>query len=408
MLLPLIQTVQTALKSNPILAGGAGMAVMGWGLMQARALPLRAWRVIQDQFSATLTVYTEDSVYRHLNMWLARHPSAVRARRLNVAEVWGRATQDDDFALTPGPGYHLLREGTRFYLLHRVVEEKSSGDNSFSARRKQTLHITTLGRSRAPLTSLLDRVRRVQDDQDTIPVYVWQSYDFGLVERRRKRSMDSIYLDPATKADIVADITTFRASRATYAHRCIPYRRGYLLEGPAGTGKSSLIFALASEFGLPIYIINIAGLENDNELLKAVNQAGAGIVVIEDIDGATAAAADRKAKAKAKSTPTSTSAARSAGVSLSGLLNATDGIGAKDDRLLFMTSNHPETLDPALIRPGRCDRRFHIGYAGETEAALMAQRFFPGEDPATYVAAVAADLPMPAADLQNRLLAFDE
>jgi chaperone BCS1 len=410
---PLLDTIQATLKSNPLLAGGASMALMGWVLVQARALPLLVWRFLQDQFSATLTVYSEDTIFRLLNMWLAKHPSAAKARRLNVAELWNRERDEDDYALTPGTGYHLIREGLRFYLLHRVTEDKSAGE-SYAPRRKQTLHITTLGRSRAPLTSLLARAKTVQQDTNAVSVFIWTGMGFELVERRPKRTIDSIYIDPAMKADILQDIRTFQATRAKYVHRCIPYRRGFLLEGPHGTGKSSLIFALASEFGLPIYIINIAGVDNDNSLLRAVNSAGRGMVVIEDIDAATPASAARKTKKAKKSKvaaqpgpPSSTPTDGGGGVTLSGLLNATDGIAAKDGRILFMTSNHPETLDPALIRPGRCDRRFHLGHAGAVEASLMIERFFPDQDPAPYIATLAADLPLAPADLQNRLLAME-
>lgn len=43
------------------------------------------------------------------------------------------------------------------------------------------------------------------------------------------------------------------------------------------------------------------------------------------------------------------------GVTFSGLLNAIDGVASQEGRLFFMTTNHIEKLDPALIRPGRCD-----------------------------------------------------
>lgn len=50
-------------------------------------------------------------------------------------------------------------------------------------------------------------------------------------------------------------------------------------------------------------------------------------------------------------------------VTLSFLLNVIDGAAAMEVRLLIMTTNHPEKLDPALTRCGRCDSRYHIGYA---------------------------------------------
>lgn len=400
-MLHLIESIQTTIRTNPILAGGAGMAIMGGILMQARAIPGHIWNVIKDQFSATLTVYSEDSIFRFLNLWLARHPSASKSRRVNVAHMWNQVEEADDFELTPGSGYHLFREGMSFYLVHRVIEtEKSAAD--FGQRRKQTIHITTPGRSRKSLERLIRQAKYIQEDHGTVAIHVWNGCEFNLVERRAKRSVASISLDPALKRSIVGDLRDFLASREKYARRCIPYRRGYLLEGPPGTGKSSVIFALASEFEMPIYIINIAALENDNHLLRAVNSAGAGFLVIEDIDGARAAA-NREGKAEQPSA----AAASGAGVTLSGLLNATDGIAIKDGRVLFMTSNRPETLDPALIRPGRCDRRFHLGLADAAIAVEMFKRFFPGVDPTAFMAALDDVLPLAPSDIQNRLLEMD-
>ena len=48
-------------------------------------------------------------------------------------------------------------------------------------------------------------------------------------------------------------------------------------------------------------------------------------------------------------------------VTLSGLLNALDGVSSREGRVLFLTTNHPERLDPALVRPGRVDRNDRAG-----------------------------------------------
>ena len=63
--------------------------------------------------------------------------------------------------------------------------------------------------------------------------------------------------------------------------------------------------------------------------------------------------------------------------SFSGLLNALDGVAAQEGRVVFMTTNHREVLDPALIRPGRIDVAFELSYAGVDELRRMIERFFP-------------------------------
>ena len=66
------------------------------------------------------------------------------------------------------------------------------------------------------------------------------------------------------------------------------------------------------------------------------------------------------------------------GVTLSGLLNALDGVSSRDGRVLFLTTNHPERLDPALIRPGRVDRKVELGLATPDQARRLFLWFYRG------------------------------
>jgi SpoVK/Ycf46/Vps4 family AAA+-type ATPase len=63
-------------------------------------------------------------------------------------------------------------------------------------------------------------------------------------------------------------------------------------------------------------------------------------------------------------------------ITMSGLLNVIDGAASVEGRLLIMTTNHPESLDEALTRPGRCDHHFRIGYATKASAEQTFIRIF--------------------------------
>ena len=63
-------------------------------------------------------------------------------------------------------------------------------------------------------------------------------------------------------------------------------------------------------------------------------------------------------------------------LNLAGLLNVLDGVVDTPERILIMTSNHPEKLDPALVRPGRIDKTIHLSYLQAAEAAQMAAHYF--------------------------------
>ena len=131
-------------------------------------------------------------------------------------------------------------------------------------------------------------------------------------------------------------------------HSFIQLYREYSLNSniPSGCGKTSFVQVLASDLKLDICILNLAHKElTDNSLASHLRDAPENsLVLLEDVDAIFTNRSD----------PGSTNG-KSEGVSFSGLLNALDGVAAQEGRIFFMTTNHIEKLDPALIRPGRCD-----------------------------------------------------
>lgn len=67
-------------------------------------------------------------------------------------------------------------------------------------------------------------------------------------------------------------------------------------------------------------------------------------------------------------------------LTLSGLLNGLDGVVASEERIIFMTTNHIDRLDPAIIRPGRVDSRIFIGNVTEEQARTMFLKFYDGKN----------------------------
>ncbi|KAM7427693.1 mitochondrial chaperone [Porites harrisoni] len=153
----------------------------------------------------------------------------------------------------------------------------------------------------------------------------------------------------------------------------IPYRRGYLLFGPPGCGKSSFIQALAGELDYSICVMNLSDRSlSDDRLIHLMSCAPQqSIVLLEDIDAAFVKRTDEKEEGKAYSYPNR--------VTFSGLLNTLDGVASSEERLVFMTTNHLDRLDPALIRPGRVDLKQEIGLASKSQLYKMYRRFYPDQ-----------------------------
>eukprot|EP00731_Ephydatia_muelleri_P020790 Em0013g517a len=146
---------------------------------------------------------------------------------------------------------------------------------------------------------------------------------------------------------------------------------------------SELGTALAGELDYSICVLNLSdrGLTDDrlSHLLSVAPQQS--IVLLEDID---AAFVNREESLAMKTAYEGLSR-----VTFSGLLNTLDGVASTEARIVFMTTNYLERLDPALIRPGRVDVKQMIDHASEYQLRLMFQRFYP-ESPAAMATDFAA------------------
>lgn len=184
------------------------------------------------------------------------------------------------------------------------------------------------------------------------------------------RSLDSLSLKSGLCEEALRDLESFRQGYEFYRGR-IPYRRGWLLEGPPGNGKSSFVVAIASHLHSDIYHLSLNNSNLDDTALKRLLQgeefdAAPRIYILEDIDClfANRATAPRDDGNNMR-------------VTFSGLLNALDGVGSPENTIIIMTTNYPERLDAALIRPGRVDRRFRFEPPDAARIALHYRKFFP-------------------------------
>ena len=163
----------------------------------------------------------------------------------------------------------------------------------------------------------------------------------------------------------------FIKNKKWYDKKGIPYTLGLLLSGQAGSGKTSSIKCLANETGRHIINLNANNditkiqLENlfFNEMIMVLNVSTGQnekyfipldkrIYVFEDIDCQGDLVMERNLKDISDLPPHLVQTEK---IDLSFLLNLLDGVLEMPGRILVMTSNYPEKLDHALIRPGRID-----------------------------------------------------
>ncbi|XP_078083902.1 mitochondrial chaperone BCS1 isoform X2 [Mustelus asterias] len=243
----------------------------------------------------------------------------------------------------------------------------------------ETVTLTSLGSNRQIFFDILTEAKSLalkQQEGKTVMYTAmgaeWRPFGFP----RRRRPLSSVMLEKGISEKIVQDVKDFIGNPKWYTDRGIPYRRGYLLYGPPGCGKSSFITALAGELQYSICLMSLSdrSLTDDrlNHLLSMAPQQS--IVLLEDVD---AAFVNRDL---AKENPTVYQGMGR--LTFSGLLNALDGVASAEARLVFMTTNYLDRLDPALIRPGRVDHKQFVGYCSHWQLSQMFQRFYP-EQPVT-------------------------
>jgi len=100
------------------------------------------------------------------------------------------------------------------------------------------------------------------------------------------------------------------------------------------------------------------------------------VVVVEENGGGCSSAVEVGTKKSAAAAFLKDDSADTDRLDLAGLLNVLDGVVDAPNRIVIMTTNHPERLDPALIRPGRINKQILMGYLDGASALLMVQHYF--------------------------------
>lgn len=391
---------------------------------------------LQSTWMCNVTIDGKDDLFRHVLGWVSEQNMTKESRRL-IAVTNQSSPQEDESVeeylseeglfhfgkwaakkpprYEPAVGTHWFWFHRRFFIFNRSIKENRS--NPYQNIEEHRLTIRCVGRSTEPLKQLIEHIKMWAVERHTRLTTIKRPTGkdqrrppghWSTVTSRPYRPLNTVVLDPDLRNRLVADVNEYLhpASPKWYATRGIPYRRGYLFHGPPGTGKSSLSFALAGLFGLDIHVISLNEQGHtaitESELIMLFNGLPRRcIVLLEDIDSAglsrdhqsdenqETSEAPESAKDAEKNSirdlarelgrQRKTGNTNPEGISLSGLLNAIDGVASHEGRVLVMTTNHPERLDKALIRPGRVDMQIKFTLSTRHQIREIFMRMYEEE-----------------------------
>ena len=243
-----------------------------------------------------------------------------------------------------------------FWYKGKLLYLRSIPEEGYSQRER--FFLSYMGTSSGILKEFLHDCHVTLEKQTESKTAIYMNGDgrWDLATRRAQKRTNTVILPDDVKNDFFNDLAEYLDPEAVawYVEHGQLYSRGYLLHGEPGTGKTSLSLAAAGKFGLDVYAMNLSKV-NDATLHKLLSKLPARcILLLEDID------AIESAKSRENSDAGSST---SSSVTLSGLLNAIDGAGSVEGRVLIMTTNYVDRLDPAVIRPRRVDKMVEFGLA---------------------------------------------
>ena len=164
------------------------------------------------------------------------------------------------------------------------------------------------------------------------------------------RPLDTLFFDDNVSSKITDHIDKFLSNETIYKDRSLLYKTGILLYGAPGTGKSSLVTAIATKYNYDLISIDMGTFAtlDTNALVESINADNSKyVVLLEDIDAVVKSRTAKDADKEDKSI-------------INKLLQLLDSTSSPTNVIFVATTNYVEVLDEAITRDGRFDLKVEV------------------------------------------------
>lgn len=346
-----METILEFLKNNQIASGGLiiGLAAFlyqhGFRVLSLFTNYLKRTTFITYHFSS----HEGYDLYTNLDNWLK---TIIYNKKKNITDISVRA--NSQVIKTGRWILNIPSLGIAYVFIY--TEDRKNADGVSDGVRIHRILITILKKNKDKFLNIVNKFR---EERDVNQVYqLMHCTSLGSFSKEHI-NLKTVILNKQFSNELFRDISEFLKSKQKYYALGNTYKRIYLLHGPPGNGKTSIIKLLSNYLQYNIVISSLS--EAKSEFIRDVLECtrNKALFVFEDIDR-------EDLESKPDATP------------LNKLLNIFDGI-TTPECIIIMTCNDISKLDPAFIRPGRIDRIFEIKNADKDQATRMFLKYYPNE-----------------------------